>query len=156
MKKILIFVFSFLCAGQLYSQSKMDYKIGLVGTVSTEARINDVKLAFASFLATANYDLSKKIDLSLTSGYMRYINEGEGFGYIPALVGVKYKFDEFFYAGADLGASFYTRVHQGTDFAYSGYVGMKVKHLSVDLRYLETIREQNIRTLGLVISYSFK
>ena len=74
---------------------------------------------------------------------------------IPVMAGVRYHIDEMFYFGASGGGTFYNQSKYGSlDFMYSPHIGIQAKRLSFDIRYVNTLKTNPVKTTALVFSYT--
>ena len=92
------------------------------------------------------------------SRIIRYspVREGtENINNIPVLGGLKYNINENVYFGTSVGASFYDKdAAKKATLLHSPYVGLKMKHISMDLRYFNWRGRSNTEnSLGVVVSY---
>ena len=80
------------------------------------------------------YKPADDLGLTLNAGYISYSakDDGDNFGIIPTLAGVKYYFSPKVYAHGQLGAGFGTQTGSGTFFVYTPGVGFYISN-SVDL-----------------------
>lgn len=80
------------------------------------------------------------IGLTLSGGYQHWIRNstygGISIGFVPLLAGVKYYFTPGAFFHAQLGAAVGTRSGQGTSFAYSPGIGIKLSpNVDATLKY---------------------
>ena len=99
---------------------------------------------------------SKKLSITANSGYLRFQKtDGTSYARIPVTIGLKYPINDIFYFGASTGVSYYNKSSFGSnEFLFSPFVGLQVKHISVDARYFNFTNSDNTnKTVGLVFSY---
>ena len=142
------------------TEKKLNYRVGIMSSVPVDIYGDDYRIGLGSTLLEASYKnvkFSKKISLVLNAGYVRMGSKVlEEYAQIPVMVGARYPINDVFYFGTSAGVTFYNKKDFGSqNFMYSPYIGFQVKHLSVDLRYLNTVKkESSLKTLGLAFSYT--
>jgi len=165
MKKIIILLgitmLSYCSFAQTKSTPKFSYKAGLVTSLPIDVYGEGYRIGIGSVLLNASYKnqkFSKKISLTGDVGYVRFKTEvSNEFAQIPVMVGLKYPISDMFYFGTSAGLTFYNKKSAGDqNFIYSPYVGIQVKRVSADLRYWNTVKDNNnsTKTVGLTFSYS--
>ena len=166
MKKI-IFLLAVLASLTTFGQTKQTkttkfhYRVGIVTGVPMDVTDETGKINTSSTMGEVSYKndkFSKKISITGNAGYLRFEKQ-DGTGHyakIPVMVGLRYPINEIFYFGASAGPSLQNRKSNGsTEFVYSPHIGMSIKKISVDLRYLNFTRKDYVmKTMGLVFSYS--
>ena len=153
MKKI----FSLLLAVSItaISYAQFSYKLGIVTSLPTDADVPQTSIGLGSTLGEMSYPLSKKICATGTLGYTRYKDaEGSKFSQVPLSVGARYAIDSMFHFGANVGVAFYNKKSYGSDFVYTPYIGLRVKKVTFDVHYFNTVRTEPIKLLSLVFSYT--
>lgn len=136
-------------------KTKYGYRVGLISSMPTDTYQGQDKIGIGSTFFEASYKYSKKVSFTANSGYLRYVNAGEYYAQIPVMAGVRYHIDEMFYFGASGGGTFYNQSKYGSlDFMYSPYVGIQAKRLSFDIRYVNTLKTNPVKTTALVFSYT--
>ena len=153
MKKAVLALSMLVSIAYGQKDSKWGFKVGLVSPLPTDIR-TDSRVIFRSVLGEISNKLSPKMDLTLTGGYLMfdYINN-QTFQNIVAAPGLRYNTDKAYF-GVNVGPSWFSENIDDYATIWSPYVGVKSKHISVDLRYFnwrKTTNEGN--TLGLVFSY---
>jgi len=140
--------------------SKFNYRVGIATGLPVDVNVEESRLKTSSTMGEVSYKntkLSKKITLTANAGYLRFTStDGMGYAKIPVMVGVRYPINETFYFGASAGPSFYNKKENGTtELVYSPYVGLQVKKISCDFRYLNFTRKDYVqKTIGLVFGYT--
>ena len=137
--------------------SKTNYRVGLVTTVPVDVYGEDYHVGLASTLFEVSYKICPKATLTLNSGYVRMSAESKPtYAQIPVLVGVRYPLSNTFYIGAAGGVSFYNKSEFGkSNFMYEPYIGFQQKHISVDLNYFNTVKnDAGTKTLAITVSYT--
>ncbi len=154
MKKVFLFLFAVAITAVSYSQKKsFSYKLGVVTSIPADVDAS-TSIGLGSTLGEVSYPLSKKIDAVGTVGYTRYKDAEGKFSQIPVSVGARYQIDQLFHFGATVGLGFYNKSSLGNDVVYTPYVGLKMKKITCDIHYFNTIRTEPIKLIGLVFSYS--
>lgn len=142
------------------TERKFNYRVGIMSSVPVDIYGDDYRVGLASSLLEASYKnvkFSKKISLIFNTGYIRMSSKvSEEYAQIPIMVGARYPINDVFYFGTSAGVTFYNKKEfGGQNFIYSPYIGFQIKHLSVDLRYLNTVKkESSLKTLGMTFSYT--
>lgn len=157
MKKIVLLLSAFatLSASAQKKASKFNYRVGLVTSLPTDVDVPTTKITLGSTLGEVSYKVSKKVTATGNLGYTRYENrEGVVFAQIPITIGGRYHIDQQFYFGANAGIAPYNKSAMGTDFIYSPYIGMQLKKISIDARFMNTVKTEPIKVLSLVFSYT--
>ena len=141
---------------QKKSNGKFGWKIGLLTSLPTDLDVPQTRITLGSTVGEVNRKLSKKITATGSMAYVRYTDtEGRDFAQIPVLLGARYAIDNQFYFGANAGVAFFNKSEFGsTSFLYSPYIGMQIKKISIDARYMNTVREEPIKVICLVFSYT--
>ena len=150
MKKAVLALFMMV---SMTSFGQWKFKVGLVSPLPTDIR-TDSRVIFRSTLSEISKDLSPKIDLTLTGGYLlfEYVNN-QTFENIIAAPGIRYNANKAYF-GVTVGPSFFSENIDDYATIWSPYVGVKSNHISVDLRYFNWRKTTNQgNTLGLVFSY---
>lgn len=166
MKKMLLSLAITLIAAVSIGQTKttkpaVNYRVGIATSLPVDVYNTTPRMGIGStFLeATINPRPAKKITYTASAGYFRIVT-GDGvpsYSQLPALVGARYAVNNTLYFGGAAGAAFYTNKAQGDpDFAFSPYIGVQSRHISVDARYFNFWKGagSNIKTLALVFSYT--
>lgn len=158
MKKVVALSIALLAITGAYAQkkvSKINYRVGLVTSLPTDSDIPQTSIALGSTLGEVSYKLSKKISATFNVGYTRYEDKDNiQFAQIPVTLGGRYHIDNQFYFGANAGLAPYNKSALGTDFIYSPYIGMQLKKISIDAKYMNTVRPEPIKVICLVFSYT--
>lgn len=158
MKKVVLLSIALLAITGVYAQkkvSKFNYRVGLVTSLPTDNDIPQTTITLGSTLGEMSYKVSKKISATANVGYTRYEDKDNiQFAQIPVTLGARYHIDQQFYFGANAGIAPYNKSALGTDFIYSPYVGMQIKKISIDARYMNTVRPEPIKVICLVFSYT--
>ena len=140
--------------------SKFNYRVGIATGLPVDVNVEESRLKTSSTMGEVTYKntkISKKITLTADAGYLRFTKtDGNGYAKIPVMLGLRYPINETFYFGASAGPSFYNKKEYGTtEFIYSPYIGLQVKKISVDFRYLNFTRKDYVqKTLGIVFTYT--
>lgn len=159
MKKAFI-LFSAICLStmsfaQTKKVTKFNYRIGLVTSLPADTDVPTTRITLGSTLVEMNYKLSKKITAVANLGYTKYQDaEGLKFSQVPTTLGFRYSIDNMFYFGASAGPAFYTKNAMTTNFMYSPYIGMQQKKISIDARFMNTVKTEPIKVVCLVFSYT--
>lgn len=158
MKKVVALSIALLAITGAFAQkkvSKVNYRVGLVTSLPTDVDVPATRITLGSTLGEMSYKVSKKITATGNLGYTRYEDkEGTVFAQIPITLGARYHIDQQFYFGANAGIAPYNKSAMGTDFIYSPYIGMQLKKISIDARYMNTVKSEPIKVLSLVFSYT--
>lgn len=155
MKKLVLLLSVFAACSVSAQKNKFNYRIGLVTSLPTDIDVPATRITLGSTLGEVSYKLSKKISATGNLGYTRYQDkEGSVFAQIPITVGGRYHIDNQFYFGANAGIAPYNKKSLGTDFIYSPYIGMQLKKISIDGRFVNTVRSEPIKVVCLVFSYT--
>ena len=133
---------------------KTELKAGVLSPIPANVS-SAYKIDVGSVFFEAGYKLSKKVTINVNSGYMRFREGTENINNIPVLGGLKYNINENVYFGTSVGASFYDKdAAKKATLLHSPYVGLKMKHISMDLRYFNWRGRSNTEnSLGVVVSY---
>ncbi len=154
MKKLILLSLLTIAFTTVFSQ--LNYKVGLLTSLYTNDNNSHPKIALGSALAEVCYPVSGMLTLTATSGIVRYVNDAEGYNQFPVYLGTKRKINEYFYLGGNAGASFFSRIKHGVNFSWSAYAGMEVQNISIDIRYLNTVKPNSgLSTTAVVLSYNF-
>jgi len=152
MKKVFALLLAVSVTAISYAQ--FSYKLGIVTSLPNDVETPMTSIGLGSTLGEVSYKLSKKICATGTLGYTRYKDaEGTKFSQIPVTIGGKYAIDSMFHFGANAGLAFYGKKGNGVDFVYTPYIGLKVKKVTFDVHYFNTVRTEPINLLALVFSY---
>jgi hypothetical protein len=158
MKKVVFCLLFSAVAVVSYAQkakTKFGWKIGLLTSLPADNDVPATRVTLGSTFGDVTYPLSKKVTAVGNLAYIKYKdNEGKSFSQIPVWIGAKYSIDSQFYFGASSGICFYNKGGNGTDFQFSPYVGMQIKKISVDARYINTVRTEPTKVIALVFSYT--
>jgi len=158
MKKIVLLLSAFAtlsASAQQKKISKFNYRIGIVTSLPTDIDVPATRITLGSTLGEVSYKVSKKITATGNLGYTRYQDkEGGVFAQVPITIGGRYHIDQQFYFGANAGIAPYNKKAMGTDFIYSPYIGMQLKKISIDARFMNTVKSEPIKVLCLVFSYT--
>ena len=162
MKKVTLILVMMVASHFTFAQTKkassnLSYRVGLVTTVPMDIYQDNYHVGLGSTLFEVGYKMSPKATLTLNSGYIRMsATDKPSFAQIPLLGGIRYPLSPTFYIGAAAGISFYNKKEYGsTNFMYTPYIGFQIKHISVDLNYLNTVKTNDaLKTLSLTVSYS--
>ena len=151
MKKVVALSIALLAITGAYAQkkvSKINYRVGLVTSLPTDSDIPQTSIALGSTLGEVSYKLSKKISATFNVGYTRYEDKDNiQFAQIPVTLGGRYHIDNQFYFGANAGLAPYNKSALGTDFIYSPYIGMQLKKISIDAKYMNTVKPKPIKVI---------
>ena len=164
MKKVVlsiaIAVIATVTFGQTAPKSKAvtNYRVGIATAIPADVYEASSRVGIGStFLeASCNPNPSKKFTYTASAGYFRIIGDVGSYNQIPVLVGVRYAVDKILYFGAAAGAGVYAKSGAGDpQFAFSPYIGVQKKNISVDARYFNFSGNGNtVKTLSLVFSYT--
>jgi hypothetical protein len=114
--------------------------------------------------ARLQYDVSKNVSLTLTSGYTnlfikddaRLPGDPSNHGIVPAKLGVKLFFLPNIYFGAEGGAGFETNYGENTKLILSPALGWANEHWDVGVNYTNySGQSDTYGTVGLRIAYGF-
>ena len=164
MKKIMlalgIVLASFSSNAQTAKEPKFSYRVGVMSSLPVDIYGDDYRIGLGACLLEASYrneKVSKKFSFTGNAGYIRMTSKvAAEFAQIPVMVGARYPINKSFYFGGSAGVTFYNKKEfVSQDFIYSPYFGYQSKHLSADLRYLNTLKDVgSMKTVGLVFSYT--
>jgi hypothetical protein len=104
---------------------------------------------------------SPDLGITLSGGYLHFpikSSYGSGsVGFVPLLAGIKYYFSPNAFFHAQLGAAVGTATGQGTSFAYSPGVGVKLSpNIDAELKYMGISNKGGtIENVGLRLGYNF-
>jgi len=136
---------------------------GIEGGIPTGG-INDFSKFELGGTARLQYDLTKSVDLTLTSGYYSFTADqaakdanNTALGVIPVKVGAKFFFAQNIYFGAEAGAGFETNTQsKNTKLILSPGLGWADEHWDVGVRY-ENLSGQgdSFGTVALRLAYGF-
>lgn len=164
MKKVLLSIAVILSAavtfGQTAPKSKIvtNYRVGIATAIPADVYDASSRVGIGStFLETScTPNPTKKYTYTLSAGYFRIIGTTGSYNQIPVLLGVRYAVDKILYFGAAAGAGVYAKSGAGDpQFAFSPYIGVQKKNISVDARYFNFSGSGNtVKTLSLVFSYT--
>lgn len=139
---------------------KFNYRVGIATGLPVDVNAEESRLKTSSTMGEVSYKnskFSKKISVTGNAGYLRFTSaEGLQYSKIPVMIGLRYPINDIFYFGASAGPSFYNKKENGTtEFVYSPYVGLQVRKISCDFRYLNFTRKDYVqKTIGLVFGYT--
>lgn len=154
MKKVVL-ALSISCLSMFSFAQKLTYRIGLVTSLPTDTDVSTTRITLGSTVGEVSRTISKKVVATGSVGYTRYQDkEGMKFSQIPVCVGAKYIIDSMFHFGANAGIAFYNKKSMTADFIYSPFVGMQIKRICIDARYVNTVKTEPIKVLALVFSYT--
>jgi len=138
------------------TKSKFNYKVGLVASLPTDTYAEQSKIAVGSTIFEGYYVRSSKVDLTMNAGYLRYTNGGEAFAQVFAMPGARYKMDNLFHFGCNLGGAIYNRSDVGKlDFMFSPFIGLTANKITIDIRYFNTVKgERSIKTNAITFLYT--
>lgn len=163
MKKIILTLVAMVMTCYVaLSQTKtphFTYKVGIATSLPVDVNQNENTINVSSAIVESAFKsskFSKKLSIVFNSGYLRFKKaDGTNYARIPVTVGLKYPINDIFYFGASSGVSYYNKSTFGkNEFLFSPFVGLQVKHISVDARYLNFTNSDNTnKTVGLVFSY---
>ena len=157
MKKAIMFSVLIFAAAITSAQKfpKLNYKVGLITSLPTDSYADQSKVSIGSTMFEVYDSVSKKIDITLNAAYLRYTNSGESFAQIVLMPGVRYHINSLFHFGANVGAAGYNRKDIGKlDFIYSPFIGLTAGKITIDVRYLNTVKgEKSIKTNTLSFLY---
>lgn len=140
--------------------TKFNYRVGIATGLPVDVNVEESRLKTSSTMGEVSYKntkLSKKISLTVNAGYLRFTStDGNEYAKIPVMLGLRYPINDIFYFGASAGPSYYNKKENGTtEFVYSPYIGLQVKKISCDFRYLNFNRKDYCqKTIGLVFGYT--
>jgi hypothetical protein len=160
MKKVLISTFAITLSIAAFAQQKkapvkFGWKIGLLTSLPADNDVPATRIALGSTFGDVTYPVSKKITAIGNVAYIKYKDEeGKSFSQVPVMLGCSYKINEMFHFGANAGVAFYNRnANSNADFIYTPFVGMDINKISIDARYINTVKDEPIKVLALVFSY---
>lgn len=156
MKKVLLIV-ALLATSVCFAQTskKFSYKLGFVTPLPVDLNSTSLQIGLGSTIGEVGYKVSEKITATGNLAYIRFVNSQDAkLSQIPLMVGAKYTINKQFYFGAAIGGAAYNKAGSGTNFIYSPYLGMQLNKISVDLRYMNTVKTESIRVIGFVFSYT--
>ena len=161
-KLVLLVVLATTFVATSFAQ-RINYRVGIATSLPLDIYSSEeTHLSVGSVMLEADGMLikSNKIVQTLNAGYLRFGSASGTFTQIPILLGAKYKVSPTLYFGAAAGVSVNTDKSYGKDqFTYSPYLGVQVKKVNVEARFLNSSRKddktQNFKTLGLVFGYTF-
>jgi hypothetical protein len=157
-----IMVTSYCSFAQTKATPKFGYKVGITTALPVDVSADASRIKTSSTMGEISYKnpkFSKKISITFNTGYLRFTSEAESkYAKIPVMVGLRYPINDIFHFGASIGPSFYNKKVYGTsEFVYSPYIGLQVKKLSADFRYLNFTKKDYVqKTIGIVFSYSLQ
>jgi len=162
MKKMLLSIAALTIVAISFAQTKSkavtNYRIGIATSIPTDVYCNSTRVGIGStFLeASCKPHPDKKFTYTLSAGYFRLVNQAGSYTQAPLMIGARYSVNSTVYFGAATGAAIYTKAGNGnTQLAYSPYIGVQSKHISVDARYFNfSTKESTMKTLSLVFSYT--
>ena len=156
MKKLVLSIalFATMSAFAQKTTNNFNYKIGFVTPMPADLNSISTEIGLGSTMGEVDYKLSEKIMATGNVAYIRFVSQDGKFSQIPIMIGAKYVINKQFYFGANAGLAFYNKSSFGTDFIYSSYLGAQFNKISVDFRYMNTVKTESIRVLGFVFSYS--
>ena len=162
MKKMLLSIAVLMITVSSFAQTKTkaitNYRVGIATAIPTDVYGNSTRIGIGStFLeASCNPHPAKKYTYTLSAGYFRLVNQTDSYNQIPVMAGVRYAVNNILYFGAAAGAAIYSKSTLGDpQFAFSPYVGVQNKHISVDARYFNfSTKKDAMKTLSLVFSYT--
>ena len=160
MKKVLISAFAVTLAIASFGQAKtakakFGWKIGLLTSLPADNDVPATRITLGSTFGDVTYPVSPKITAVGNVAYIKYRdNEGKSFSQVPVMVGASYKINNQFHFGANAGVAFYNRqINSKANFIYTPFVGIDFNKISIDARYVNTVRTESIKVLALVFSY---
>lgn len=146
------------------------FSIGLEGALPV-GEFGDTHSFGIGGTAQGEYKVASDLGITLNAGYITYSGkdytlpvigtvEGESFGLIPVLAGVKYYFGKGAYAHGQLGAGFGTDKGDGSNFMYAPGIGYmfapgfdaEVKYVGISLKGEDT---GSLNSIGLRLAYNF-
>jgi hypothetical protein len=171
MKKVLVLLLVAISSMTVFGQTKqptttskkfpVTCKVGLAMQLPADVYGKDYHLKIGSSVIEAATPLSKKFDLTLTTGYLKFNSneDDKGFVQVPAMLGLRYPVCNYCYLGFATGVAFTNDSEMGTQIAYTPYIGVHGKKMSVDLRYFNHFKTfkngpSTVKTVGMVVSYS--
>lgn len=158
MKKVVFCLFLSVISVCSFAQKKapkFGWKLGLLTSLPADNDVPATRVSLGSTFGDVTLPLSKKVTAVGNVAYIKYKdNEGKAFSQVPVWIGAKYSIDNQFYFGGSAGLCFYNKSSYGTDFQFSPYVGMQIKKISIDARYINTVRTEPIKVIALVFSYT--
>lgn len=164
MKKVVlsiaIAVIATVTFGQTAPKSKAvtNYRVGIATAIPADVYDAGPRVGIGStFLeASCNPNPAKKFTYTLSAGYFKIVGTTGSYNQIPVLAGVRYTVDKVVYFGAAVGTGIYAKSGAGDpQFAFSPYLGVQKKNISVDARYFNFSGSGNtVKTLSLVFSYT--
>lgn len=104
---------------------------------------------------------SPDLGITLSGGYLHFPFKssygGGSVGFVPLLAGIKYYFSSNAFFHAQLGAAVGTATGQGTSFAYSPGIGVKLSpNIDAELKYLGISNKGGtLENVGLRLGYNF-
>ncbi|MCW3108724.1 MAG: hypothetical protein JWQ09_3230 [Segetibacter sp.] len=104
---------------------------------------------------------SPDLGITLSAGYLHWPIKstygGGSVGFVPLLGGIKYYFTPNAFFHAQLGAAVGTKTGQGTSFAYSPGVGVKLSpNIDAELKYMGISNKGGtLENVGLRLGYNF-
>jgi hypothetical protein len=112
---------------------------------------------------SVQYETKPDADLGITvnGGYLHYpvkkAYEPGSVGFVPLLAGVKYYFSPMAFFHAQLGAAIGTSKGQGTGFAYTPGIGVKLSsNIDAELKYVGiSTKGGTLDNVGLRVAYIF-
>lgn len=156
MKKLLT-VCMLIASISAFSQNKWNLRVGVLTPIPVNVS-QQYRMDMGSGLASVSYAATKKLDITATSGYLRFQGFGgnEDFTNIPALLGARYHVNDHVYFGVSAGPAFFNKEFPNDNrVLYSPHVGYKTGHVSIDANYFNWYDlDNNYNNIALCISYT--
>lgn len=104
--------------------------------------------------ARLQYDLSRKMSLTATTGYTHLFIKGDDAGFVPAKLGFKAFLGNQFYAQGELGAAFGVNGNLDNSAILAPSFGFANKYIDVSLKY-ENYLDYKTDQIGIRVAYGF-
>lgn len=157
MKKLLTICLLLVSIGAMAQKSPWGFRTGVLVPVPVNVS-HEYRMDMGSALASVSYKACKNLDVTLTSGFLRFQGSGanEDFTNIPALLGARYHVNKNVYFGVSAGPAFFNKEFSHDQrILYTPHIGYKTGPISVDANYFNWYDLDNkYNNIGLCVSYS--
>ena len=136
-----------------------------IGDIATGIKFSDASNFGVGLYAQGAYKVADEMAITFHAGYTSFMAKEDGFDdvtVIPVLAGIKYHFNEKFYAAGQLGVSFISNFNDDsqTAFTYAPGIGYQLSKFDLSLNYTGRsfkIDETscNMSSIGLRVAYCF-
>lgn len=140
-----------------FSQNKWNFSVGLMTPIPVDVK-QSYRIDMGSTIGKIGYSVSKKMDITLTGGYMRFqgFYGADDFTSVPVMAGAMYHVNNNVHFGAAAGPSYFNKTFPDKyKIICVPYVGYKAGHVSVDINYINWMNMENyFNSMALSVSYT--